>query len=66
MTECHCVYCEYGEEMAEAAMADQAIAKSLEGKLCEGCPPSEFPDAPTRCLECPRRRNSYPIEDLGL
>lgn len=56
MTECHCIYCEYGEEMAEAAMAYQAIAESLEGKLCEGCPPAEFPDASTRCLPCPRRR----------
>lgn len=55
MTECHCIYCEHGEEMAEAYLADQAIAASLEGKLCEGCPPPEFPDAPSRCLECPRR-----------
>lgn len=27
-----------------------------ESELCSDCPPPEFPDAPTRCLPCPRRR----------
>lgn len=29
MTECHCIYCEYGDEMAQADIADQS-AKSYD------------------------------------
>ena len=44
------------EDERNARLADKRIARSLAGKLCEGCPPAEFPDASTRCLPCPRRR----------
>jgi len=39
----------------EARKADLAIARSLRGKLCSDCPPAYSPEAPTRCLPCPRR-----------
>jgi len=39
----------------EARAIDMAIARLLRGKLCEGCPPTDFLEAPTRCLSCPRR-----------
>lgn len=39
----------------EARQVDQAIAASLAGTLCEGCPPIDQPDAPARCAPCPRR-----------
>lgn len=44
----------------EARKADLAIAARMaaEGTLCEGCPPAAFPDAPTRCAECPRRKTN--------
>lgn len=59
--ECHCVDDEaskYGECfcLCHSRRMDMAIARSLEGKLCSDCPPAEYPDAPTRCLPCPRRR----------
>lgn len=44
--------------MREARLADKRIARSLAGKLCSDCPPAEFPDAPTRCLPCPRRHQT--------
>lgn len=60
-----CVHgrCDPCEEcIAEARKIDMAIARSLEGKLCEGCPPADFPNAPTRCLPCPRRHDM--MQDL--
>lgn len=38
----------------EARAIDLAIAASLEGKLCEDCPP-EGHETPARCAPCPRR-----------
>jgi hypothetical protein len=38
-----------------AGVVDLRIADSLADSLCEGCPPAEYPNAPTRCSSCPRR-----------
>jgi hypothetical protein len=43
------------EEERNARLADKRIARSLRGKLCEGCPPADVPNARGRCLPCPRR-----------
>lgn len=51
------------ERLMEAArLADKRIARALTGKLCSDCPPAEFPDAPTRCLPCPRRHPTVRAE----
>ena len=39
---------------------DTAIAAGLAGKLCEGCPPADYPTDGTRCGPCPRRSAPAP------
>lgn len=47
----------------EARAIDMAIARSMRGKLCSDCPPASFPEAPTRCLPCPRRPKAESIQE---
>ena len=43
------------ESEDDAHRVDMAIARSMRGQLCEGCPSEQFTNATSRCLPCPRR-----------